>query len=353
MSTATNENKLRHHRRTTVRRGTEELKKSDARQRPANWELSVGRLHPSARRRTGQRLYGVRQVYREPPHHRNGGRYAGDGSGAPAVRGSGNGEIVGVRAFGGGHQRRLHAHHPRYGGHQRRTDAVWLNYAELLSKGQSRAALVESPLMRAMSEGRIARVEELTRIPADVQDTLITILSEKTLPIPELNDEVQAVRGFNPSSPRRTTATRASMNCPPRSNGASTRSSCPCPPRRKRKSASCPSASPKWAARWSFPPSPGDAWRRVGAQIFRELRNGRPKTARPSPVPPTGTMSTAEAISVLNSGMALAAHSWDGVLHARDVAASLVGAVVGRSRAGRSAGASTSKQWSRNARLKR
>lgn len=51
--------------------------------------------------------------------------------------------------------------------------------------------------MRAMSEGRIARVEELTRIPADVQDTLITILSEKTLPIPELNDEVQAVRGFN------------------------------------------------------------------------------------------------------------------------------------------------------------
>ena len=48
-----------------------------------------------------------------------------------------------------------------------------------------------------MSEGRIARVEELTRIPADVQDTLITILSEKTLPIPELNDEVQAVRGFN------------------------------------------------------------------------------------------------------------------------------------------------------------
>ena len=71
------------------------------------------------------------------------------------------------------------------------------NYAELLSKGPSRAALVESPLMRAMSEGRIARVEELTRIPADVQDTLITILSEKTLPIPELNDEVQAVRGFN------------------------------------------------------------------------------------------------------------------------------------------------------------
>ena len=71
------------------------------------------------------------------------------------------------------------------------------NYARLLAEGPSPRALVPSPVMRAMDEGKIARVEELTRIPADVQDTLITILSEKTLPIPELNSEVQAVRGFN------------------------------------------------------------------------------------------------------------------------------------------------------------
>jgi MoxR-like ATPase len=51
--------------------------------------------------------------------------------------------------------------------------------------------------MQAMRTGKIARIEELTRITADVQDTLITILSEKMLPIPELNMEVQAVRGFN------------------------------------------------------------------------------------------------------------------------------------------------------------
>ena len=71
------------------------------------------------------------------------------------------------------------------------------NYAELLAKGPSAKALVASPMMQAMKTGKIARVEELTRIPADVQDTLITILSEKTLPIPELGEEVQAVRGFN------------------------------------------------------------------------------------------------------------------------------------------------------------
>src|SRR5215510_10871193 len=71
------------------------------------------------------------------------------------------------------------------------------NYASLLAKGPSREALVPSPVMRAMQDGRIARVEELTRIPSDVQDSLITILSEKTLPIPELNEETQAVKGFN------------------------------------------------------------------------------------------------------------------------------------------------------------
>src|SRR5271154_5193323 len=71
------------------------------------------------------------------------------------------------------------------------------NYARLIAEGPSRGALVPSPGMRAMTGGQIARVEELTRMPPDVQDALITILSEKTLPIPELGAELQAVRGFN------------------------------------------------------------------------------------------------------------------------------------------------------------
>src|SRR3954447_24585320 len=51
--------------------------------------------------------------------------------------------------------------------------------------------------MRAMRQGSIVRIEELTRIPSDVQDALITVLSEKTLPVPELGTEVQAGKGFN------------------------------------------------------------------------------------------------------------------------------------------------------------
>src|SRR5476651_708759 len=48
------------------------------------------------------------------------------------------------------------------------------NYARLLAEGPSAGALVETPVMRAMKDGKIVRLEELTRIGADVQDTLIT-----------------------------------------------------------------------------------------------------------------------------------------------------------------------------------
>ena len=65
------------------------------------------------------------------------------------------------------------------------------NYARLLAEGPSERALVATPVMRAMEDGAIARIEELTRVPGEVQDTLITILSEKTMPIPELSIEVQ------------------------------------------------------------------------------------------------------------------------------------------------------------------
>ena len=70
------------------------------------------------------------------------------------------------------------------------------DYARLLAHGPSPEALVPSPVMRAMQTGRLVRVEELSRMPGEVQDALLTVLSEGVLPVPELADEVQAVRGF-------------------------------------------------------------------------------------------------------------------------------------------------------------
>src|SRR5260370_16823236 len=48
-----------------------------------------------------------------------------------------------------------------------------------------------------MREGGIARVEEITRTSPEVQDALISILSEKQIAIPELNQTVSAQRGFS------------------------------------------------------------------------------------------------------------------------------------------------------------
>src|SRR5215467_9687984 len=71
------------------------------------------------------------------------------------------------------------------------------NYALLLAEGPSPRALVPSPMYRVMEEGKLVRFEEISRCPSEVQDTLITLLSEKVLAVPELNLHLPAKRGFN------------------------------------------------------------------------------------------------------------------------------------------------------------
>lgn len=73
------------------------------------------------------------------------------------------------------------------------------NYALLLAEGPSPKALVPSPLYTAMNTGTIARFEEITRCPAETQDTLISVMSDKVLNIPELGEEgvLLAQSGFN------------------------------------------------------------------------------------------------------------------------------------------------------------
>lgn len=73
------------------------------------------------------------------------------------------------------------------------------NYALLLAEGPSERALVPSPVLNAMRSGRIVRFEEITRCPPEVQDALISILSEKSLALPELGADAiaSAAPGFN------------------------------------------------------------------------------------------------------------------------------------------------------------
>ena len=71
------------------------------------------------------------------------------------------------------------------------------NYALLLAKGPSSDALVPSPVLAAMRAGRVARVEEVTRCLPEVQDALVSILSDRRLAVPELGVVEPAQKGFN------------------------------------------------------------------------------------------------------------------------------------------------------------
>jgi len=202
------------------------------------------------------------------------------------------------------------------------------NYAKLLSEGPSTSALVASPIMRAMAEGKTARIEELTRIPADVQDSLITILSEKTLPVPELGIEIAAVQGFNIIA----TANDRDRGVNDLSSALKRRFNAVVLPLPRTIEEEVDIVERRVAAYGralqlpSEPPALLEIKRIV--TIFRELRSGQTADGRTKLKSPSGTLSTAEAISVVNNGVALAIHFGDGKLRAGDVASSMVGAIV-------------------------
>jgi MoxR-like ATPase len=202
------------------------------------------------------------------------------------------------------------------------------NYARLLTEGPSPDALVPGPVYRGMRRGAIVRVEELTRMPAEVQDALVTVLSEKVLPIPELDTEIAAVRGFNLIA----TANNRDRGVNDISSALRRRFNTvvlPLPTSADEEIAIVSRRVGELGAALALPdvPAAAEEIKRV-VTIFRELRGGMTTDERISLKVPTGTLSTAEAISVVTNGLALAAHFGDGTLGARDVAAGIVGAVV-------------------------
>jgi MoxR-like ATPase len=202
------------------------------------------------------------------------------------------------------------------------------NYAMLLAHGPSKEALVKSPIYRAMECGGIARFEEISRCASEVQDALISILSEKRISIPELGCEVPAVRGFSIIATANT-----------RDRGVNDMS-----------------AALKRRFNIIVLPTPGDVETEIDivrkrvrelasnldlqaalpseeavakvVTIFRELRSGATLDNKEKLKSPSGVMSTAEAISLLANSMALAASFGSGRITSDDIAAGLQGAVV-------------------------
>uniref|UniRef100_UPI001866D66B ATP-binding protein n=1 Tax=Luteolibacter marinus TaxID=2776705 RepID=UPI001866D66B len=73
------------------------------------------------------------------------------------------------------------------------------NYALLLAEGPTPRSLVPGPVHRGLKEGKIVRFEEITRCQPEMQDALVSVLSDKHLHVPELGDDgiLHAAKGFN------------------------------------------------------------------------------------------------------------------------------------------------------------
>ena len=202
------------------------------------------------------------------------------------------------------------------------------NYAMLIARGPSHDALIKSPIFRAMETGTLARFEEITRCAAEVQDALISLLSEKRLSIPELLTEVPAVKGFSVIATANT-----------RDRGVNDMSAAlkrrfntivlPTPATLETEVAIVRKRVQELGTNLELkaaPPSEEAVTQVV--TIFRELRSGQTLDGKNKLKTPSGVLSTAEAISVLANGMALAANFGNGEVTAHDLAAGLQGAIV-------------------------
>ena len=202
------------------------------------------------------------------------------------------------------------------------------NYARLIAEGPSEKAMVPSPVMTAMRTGKIARVEELTRLPSEVQDGLITLLSEKILPVPELGIEVKALKGFNliaTANDRDKGVNELSSALRRRFNTVVL----PLPDTMEQEVEIVRTRVEKIGRVLDLPSSqaPLKEIQRL-VTIFRELRNGKTEDGKTKLKSPSSTLSSAEAISVMTNAQALAVHFGNGLITASEVASGIRGAVI-------------------------
>ncbi|MBA2113656.1 ATP-binding protein [Bremerella alba] len=202
------------------------------------------------------------------------------------------------------------------------------NYAMLIAHGPSSDALIKSPIFRAMESGSLARFEEITRCASEVQDAMISLLSEKRLSVPELAIEVPAQKGFSIIATANTrdrgvndmsAALKRRFNIIVLPTPSSIETEIEIVGKRVQELAT------NLALKSELPAT--DAIEQV-VTIFRELRSGQTLDGKNKLKSPSGVLSTAEAISVLANSMALSASFGSGTVSAQDIAAGLQGAVV-------------------------
>src|SRR5262245_60301492 len=201
------------------------------------------------------------------------------------------------------------------------------NYALLLAEGPSPRALVPSPILRAMREGLFARFEEITRTAAEIQDSLISILSEKQIAVPELNEVVAAQHGFNiiaTANTRDRGVNEMSAALKRRFNFVTV----PVVEDLEQEIRIVTRREAELRTDYQVGVEPPAELAKLLVTMFQELRAGMTKDGKTKVKPPGSVLSTAEAISVLFSSSILAQHFGTGKVTPDDLARALVGAVA-------------------------
>jgi MoxR-like ATPase len=201
------------------------------------------------------------------------------------------------------------------------------NYALLIAEGPSRRALVESPVLRGMQKGLVVRLEELTRCAAEVQDALISVLSEKQVAVPELDEVVPARRGF---------AVIATANT--RDRGVNDMSSAlkrrfnfvtiPVVADLDQETAIVERRSAELLAELGVPTAVPRDIVRLLATVFSELRRGQTIDGKSKVKSPSTVLSTAELISVVADGALIGSFFGQGQPTVQDCLGALVGTVA-------------------------
>ncbi|CEN32435.1 ATP-binding protein [Capnocytophaga cynodegmi] len=202
------------------------------------------------------------------------------------------------------------------------------NYAMLLANGPSNEALIKSPIYKAMETGSVARFEEISRCASEVQDALISIMSEKTIAIPELGTELSAQRGFSIIATANTrdrgvnemsSALKRRFNIIVLPSPATLETEVSIVTKRVAE------ISNNYQLKASLPTN--EAIEKI-VTIFRELRKGMTLDEKQKLKSPSGVISTAEAISLITNSMALAGSFGNGSVTDEDLASGLQGAIV-------------------------
>ncbi len=202
------------------------------------------------------------------------------------------------------------------------------NIARVIAEGPNDSNMIPSPTMQAMQSGTLLRFEEITRCVPDVQDSLVSILSDKAIAIPELpeNNMIWAKPGFNIIA----TANSRDQGVNELSAALKRRFNyiyIPIVADKATEIRIVKERSAELMQRYNIPAELPDSVIDILATVFREIRNGMTREGVGIKQAST-TLSTAEAIAVALESALSAQYFGDGLVTAAHLAQNMAGSVV-------------------------